>query len=207
MRRTLSVVTVTLLASTFCLASPSYVVPTTTLAAQTSNNTSAANAFKTQSNNNRGAGNISKVDVHTLLYPGATTKIYAHFMGWFGGSSHMNVGYSSTDPTQVKNQIDDLVSRGIDGVIIDWYGPNDGTDQATQLVMAQAETHPGFTFAIMIDAGAIARADLLWLFAAAGTGERAAVHGAHIFFVAGLHDHTRSADGYEFQCGPFLSID
>ena len=159
MRRTLSVVTVTLLASTFCLASPSYVVPTTTLAAQTSNNTSAANAFKTQSNNNRGAGNISKVDVHTLLYPGATTKIYAHFMGWFGGSNHMNVGYSSTDPTQVKNQIDDLVSRGIDGVIIDWYGPNDGTDQATQLVMAQAETHPGFTFAIMIDAGAIARAD------------------------------------------------
>ena len=71
----------------------------------------------------------------------------------------MNVGYSSTDPTQVKNQIDDLVSRGIDGVIIDWYGPNDGTDQATQLVMAQAETHPGFTFAIMIDAGAIAWAD------------------------------------------------
>jgi hypothetical protein len=159
MRRTLSVVTVTLLASTFCLASSSYVIPTTTLAAQTSNNTSAANTFKTQSNNNRGAGNISKVDVHTLLYPGATTKIFAHFMGWFGGSSHMNVGYSSTDPTQVKNQIDDLVSRGIDGVIIDWYGPNDGTDLATQLVMAQAETHPRFTFAIMIDAGAIARAD------------------------------------------------
>jgi hypothetical protein len=159
MRRILSALTVTLLASTLSLASSSYVVPTTTLAAQTSNNTSAANTFKAQSNNNRGAGNISKVDVHTLLYSGATTKVYAHFMGWFGGSSHMNVGYSSTDPTQVKNQIDDLVSRGIDGVIIDWYGPNNGTDQATQLVMAQAETHPGFTFAIMIDAGAIARAD------------------------------------------------
>ncbi|MGB0013599.1 MAG: endo-1,3-alpha-glucanase family glycosylhydrolase [Candidatus Sulfotelmatobacter sp.] len=159
MRRKLSVVTVTLLASTLCLANSTYVVPTTTLAAQTANNTSAANIFKTQSNDNRGAGNISKVDVHTLLYPGATTKIYAHFMGWFGGSNHMNVGYSSTDPTQVKDQIDDLVSRGIDGVIIDWYGPNNSTDQATQLVMAQAETHPGFTFAIMIDAGAIARAD------------------------------------------------
>jgi hypothetical protein len=159
MHRKLFVVTVALLAPTFCLASSSYVVPTTTLAAQTANNTSAANTFRTQSNNNRGAGNISKVDVHTLLYPGATTKIYAHFMGWFGGSSHMNVGYSSTDPVQVKNQIDDLVSRGIDGVIIDWYGPNNGTDQATQLVMAQAETHPGFTFAIMIDAGAIARAE------------------------------------------------
>ena len=141
--------------STFSLASSSYVVPTTTLAAQTANNTSAANSFATQSNNNRGAGNISKVDVHTLLYPGATTKVYAHLLLWFGGSNHMNVGYSSTDAAQVKSQIDDMVSRGIDGVIIDWYGQNNSIDQATQLVMAQAESHPGFTFAIMIDQGAI----------------------------------------------------
>jgi ribosomal protein L24E len=159
MHRKLSAIAVTLLASTFGLASSSYVVPTTTLAALTSNNTSAANAFKTQSNNNRGAGNISKVDVHTLLYPGATTKIYAHMVLWFGDSGHMNIGYSETNAAQVKSQIDDMVSRGIDGAIIDWYGPNNTIDQATQLVMAQAESHPGFTFAIMIDKGAIARAD------------------------------------------------
>src|ERR1035438_753671 len=143
--------------STLCSASSSYVAPTTTLAAQTSNNTSAANSFTTQSNDNRGAGNISKVDVHTLLYPGATTKIYAHMVLWFGQSSHMNIGYSETNPTQVQSQIDDMVSRGIDGVIVDWYGPNNSIDQATQLVMAAAESHPGFTFAIMIDQGAIER--------------------------------------------------
>jgi hypothetical protein len=62
-----------------CSAS-SYVVPTTTLAAQTSNNTSASNSFGSQSNGNRGAGNVSKVDVHTLLYSGATTKVYAHLL-------------------------------------------------------------------------------------------------------------------------------
>jgi len=67
----------------------------------------------------------------------------------------MNVGYSSTDPAQIHRQIQDLISRGIDGVIIDWYGPNNSIDQATQLVMAEAETHPGFTFAIMVDQGAI----------------------------------------------------
>jgi hypothetical protein len=44
-----------------------------------------------------------------------------------------------------------MVSRGIDGVIIDWYGPDNSIDQATQLVTTQAENHPGFTFAIMID--------------------------------------------------------
>jgi hypothetical protein len=135
--------------------SSSFVVPTTTLAAQTSNNTSAANSFQAQTNGNLGASNISKVDVHSLLYSGASTKVYAHMMVWFGQSNHMNVGYSSSDPNEVKSQINDMVSRGIDGVIVDWYGPNNAMDQATQLIMQQAETHPGFTFAIMIDQGAI----------------------------------------------------
>jgi hypothetical protein len=136
-------------------ASNSYVVPTTTLAAQTANNTSAANSFTTQSNDNRGAGNISKVDVHTLLYSGAATKVYAHMVLWFGQSNHMNIGYSETNAAQVQSQIDDMVSRGIDGAIIDWYGTDNSIDQATQLVMAAAESHPGFTFSIMIDQGAI----------------------------------------------------
>lgn len=156
MRGTHFVVAAALLAaSTLAKAGSSYVVPTTTLAAQTANNTSAANSFTSQPNGNLGAGNVSKVDVHTLLYPGTTTKVYAHLLLWFGGSNHMNVGYSSTDPAQVANQIDDMVSRGINGVIIDWYGPNNSIDQATQLVMTAAESHPGFTFAIMVDQGAI----------------------------------------------------
>jgi Glycosyl hydrolase family 71 len=138
-------------------ASNSYVVPTTTLSAQTDNNTSAANGFTTQTNGNLGANNVSKVDIHTLLYSGNTTKVFAHLLLWFGQAGHMNVGYSSTDPTQVENQINDMVSRGIDGVVIDWYGANNSIDQATQLVMNVAEQHPGFTFAIMVDAGAIAQ--------------------------------------------------
>ena len=149
------VVAVLLLSVTGVCAAGTYVVPTTTLAAQTSNNTSAANSFVSQTNGNAGAGNVSKVDVHTLLYPGASTKVYAHLVLWFGPSNHMNVGYTSADAAQVHRQIEDMISRGIDGVVIDWYGPNNGIDQATKYVMAEAETHPGFTFAIMIDQGAI----------------------------------------------------
>jgi hypothetical protein len=137
------------------LSSAGAITPTTTLAAQTSNNTSAANGFSNQSNGNLGAANVSKVDVHSLLSTGSSIKVYAHMLLWFGGSNHMNVGYSSTDPAQVKRQISDMISRGMDGVIIDWYGPNNGIDAATKLVMAEAENHPGFTFAIMIDQGAI----------------------------------------------------
>jgi hypothetical protein len=150
-----AVAVVYLAASTLCSASASYVVPTTTLTAQTANNTSAANSFTTQSDGNRGAGNVSKVDIHSLLYSGATTKVYAHTMLWWGKSNHINIGYSSTDPVQVANQINDMISRGIDGVIMDWYGPNNSEDQAAQLIMAEAEKHPGFTFAIMVDQGAI----------------------------------------------------
>lgn len=131
--------------------------PGTAVNAQ-SNNTSAANNFPNQTNGNLGANNVSKINIHSLLYPGATTKILAQMLLWFGQSNHMNVGYDSNDAAQVQRQISDMISRGIDGVIVDWYGPNNAIDQATQLVMHEAEKHAGFSFSIMIDAGAMANA-------------------------------------------------
>lgn len=160
MRRTLTCLLLCAFFLVFYLsvAAQAQIHPTTTLSEQIGNNTSAANSFSNQSNGNLSAGNVSKVDIHSLLYPGATTKIYAHLVPWFGGPNHMNVGYSSTDPAQVHRQVDDMVSRGIDGVIIDWYGPGSAEDTATKLIMAEAERHSGFTFAVMVDKGAIPRA-------------------------------------------------
>lgn len=133
------------------------ITPTTTLAAETGNNTSAADTFTTQSDGNLGAGNVSKVDTRSLLYSGSATRIYAHFMPWFGGPNHMNVGYRSDDPAQVKRQVDDMLSRGIGGAIIDWYGPNSARENTTSIYMMQeAETRGGaFEFAIMEDGGAL----------------------------------------------------
>jgi hypothetical protein len=136
--------------------------PTTTLSAETSNNTSAADSFAAQSNGNAAAGNVSKVATRTLLYPGSTAKIYAHFLPWFGSPKHMSVGYISDDSQQIKKQVNDMVSRGLNGTIIDWYGIDPaGTDflmidHVTQLMMQEAELHPGFSFAIMYDQGALA---------------------------------------------------
>lgn len=134
---------------------------TTTLTAQTSNNTSAADTFVTQTNGNLGATNISKVPTRSLLYAGSTAKIYAHFMPWFGFGGHTNVGYTSNDATQVEKQVTDMVSRGVDGAIVDWYGPGTFThtfsyyDQATQELMHDAESNGNFSFAIMDDAGSL----------------------------------------------------
>src|SRR6185437_15081563 len=118
-------------------------------------NTSTANSFSTQTNGNSGAGNVSKINIHGLLYAANSTKVYAHWMGWFGSSNHMNIGYSSTDPAQAHRQVVDMMSRGINGIVVDWYGSGNSIDQATQLMMREAETHSGFTFAIMVDKGAI----------------------------------------------------
>ena len=104
--------------STFAAAGTT-VTPTTTLTAETSNNTSTAPTFAAQSNGNIGPANVSKVDTRTLLYSAASTKIYAHFMGWFGQSNHMSVGYTSSDPNQVNRQMADALSRGISGFILD----------------------------------------------------------------------------------------
>jgi hypothetical protein len=131
------------------------IVPSTTLQALTSNNTSAADNFTTQSNGNAGAANISKLDIHSLLYPGARTKVIAHLMPWFGDKRHMQVGYLSWDPAQIHRQVTDMISRGVDGLIIDWYGPADDTNVTALRVMDEVEKHPGFTFAIMVDKGAI----------------------------------------------------
>src|SRR6266850_3949686 len=130
--------------------------PSTTLAAETANNTSAADGFVAQSNGNAGASNVSKMPIRSLLYPGSTTKIYVHFMPWFGPSNHMNIGYDSANPAQVKRQVEDMISRGIDGAIVDWYGPlSTHHNTATLNLMRESELHPGFEFAVTEDVGAI----------------------------------------------------
>lgn len=132
---------------------------TTTLQAETGNNTSAADSFAGGTNGNSRPGNVSKAPINALLYSGATTKIYAHYMPWFGSSSHMNVGYRSDDDAQVKKQVEDMISRGIQGAIVDWYGPAATLqDTSTKLVMKESEAHAGFTFAVTEDSGALVTA-------------------------------------------------
>ncbi len=135
----------------------------TTVADLTGNNTSAADTFAAQSNGNAAAGPVSKVSVKSLLPFDSATKVYAHFMPWFGGvapcSVHADVGYTSNDPAQVKKQVTDMRSRGIDGMIIDWYGDNDCIeDQTVQVIKAEVEDPAygnGFQFALMVDKGAV----------------------------------------------------
>jgi hypothetical protein len=141
--------------SNLALAQTLQITPNTTLLAETATNTSAADGFEAQRNGNAGAGNVSKVDIHSLLYAGASTQIYAELQPWFGDNRHMNVGYTSWNPIQVERQIADMESRGVSGVVIDWYGPADATESTTLAWLAAAANHPNFKLIIMIDKGAV----------------------------------------------------
>ena len=134
--------------------------PSTTLQAETGNNTSAANSFTRQTNGNLGAGNVSKLALKSLLPGGSNTKMYVTWLGWFGRQDHMSVGYNSDDSAQIHSQVEDMISRGVDGAIAAWYGAsNTSIDTATQLLEKEAESHAGqFQFAIMEDAGALGAA-------------------------------------------------
>jgi hypothetical protein len=141
---------------------------TSTLSAETGNNTSAV-TFPQHDNGNVAAGNVSKLDTHGLLYPGATTSIYAHYVPWFCTpgttgtdgiqrcNGHILTGYNSNDATVVKHQVDDMISRGLQGAIIDWYGAAATIENgATLKMMAEAQSRtPVFQFAIMEDKGAV----------------------------------------------------
>ena len=142
--------------------SPSGPIPaaSTTVQAETGNNTSTANSFPGQKNGNAPASNVSKLAIASLLYSGATTKIYATWLGWFGLNNHMSVGYNSDTAAQVHTQVQDMISRGMAGAIADWYGtPNTFIDGATMLLKKEAEASSGqFEFAIMEDRGSLAPA-------------------------------------------------
>lgn len=154
MRKSLTIALILTLASFASAATP--VTPTTTLAAETSNNTSTASTFTGMTNGNIGATNVSKVSLKTMMYPGFNGRMYAHLMGWFGGTNHVNVGYSSNTATQVASQVGDMESRGFDGLILDWYGPSHGMeDQVAQLLAIEVPKHNNFSWSVMEDVGAL----------------------------------------------------
>jgi hypothetical protein len=131
------------------------VTPTTTLAAETSNNTSAPNSISGSTNGIAASGNISKVPFRDAMYAGANTKVLTALMGWFGDPDHISVGYDSRNPAQVGKQIDDMQSRGIDGTFLAWYGVDSYENTTAQALKQQSELRNGFNFAIMIDHGTI----------------------------------------------------
>ena len=136
-------------------------VNSTTLESRTANNTSTSASFRGMYNGNPQLGQVSKLPIRSLLYPGSTTKIYARVVSFFDqNKKHVDIGYLSDNRDQVRRQIEDMISRGIDGAVVDWYGTQRPEHAQVPVVFREeAEDHSGFTFAISYDRGALKKCE------------------------------------------------
>jgi hypothetical protein len=139
-----------LLVATFCTAQNTG----DPISCELSNNTSANPRYR-GGKANAAPSNVSKLPIRSLLYEGSNTRIFTRYMPWFGDPKHRNVGYRSDDGEQIHRQVADMISRGIQGAIVDWYGPDSGAkNESTILLMKEAERQ-NFEFAVSEDAGAL----------------------------------------------------
>ena len=112
----------------------------------------------------------------------------------------MNVGYNSADAGQVHRQVEDMMSRGIQGAIAAWYGPTSTViDNATMLLKNEAEAKAGqFEFAIMEDVGALG---------SAAVNNRCDVTDqliSDLSYVATQYESSSALHAYEWQACRFL---
>jgi len=93
-------------------------------------------------------------DMHTalrnnLLAPQSGGPVLlAAYQPWFGGHNHINVGYSSQDPAVLRKQVIEARQLGIEGFVVNWYGPRKEYEDKAYMLLQQAaaqSTAPGET--------------------------------------------------------------
>jgi hypothetical protein len=139
-----------ILAATICTAQNA----NDPISCELSSNTSASPRYP-GTKANAAPSKVSKLPIRSLLYAGSNTRIFTRYMPWFGDPKHRDVGYHSDDREQISRQVADMINRGIQGAIVDWYGPDSGAkNQSTILLIKEAERQ-NFEFAVSEDGGAL----------------------------------------------------
>lgn len=95
---------------------------------------------------------VSSASVKSLL-PNYSGPWYAHLVPWFGSSSHISNGTNCHNPAWTVAMLSDVLGRGFDGMIIDWYGSGSYEDGSTLLIQQQIQNYLSLTYCIMIDQG------------------------------------------------------
>jgi hypothetical protein len=119
---------------------------TTTLAAETGNNTSSPKG-----------GNVSNVSIKELL---PNTTLFAHVIPWHTNPPNAShaldpSGYNSEDLYQCIAQVKDIKRRGFDGVWVTWQGMlEDFKQRATRRLLDACEAE-GLKFVIALDQTAV----------------------------------------------------
>jgi hypothetical protein len=115
---------------------------------------------------------VSTVNLHSILYSGATTRTIAEYQPWWYNISpyngHKNIGMNESLSAQTLEQAQAMKTEGFDSVVVDYYGCSSSCPTAqsatqaynlsvTQSLAGSIAANPSTTptFMIMLDQGAI----------------------------------------------------
>jgi len=76
-------------------------------------------------------------------------KLLAVYMPWFGDHTHMDVGYSSNDPSVLRKQIHQAQSMGISAFVVDWYGESEPYSDHNFGLLQRAASRNHFLVALL----------------------------------------------------------
>ncbi len=80
----------------------------------------------------------------------SSPRVIADYQPWFGDKQHINVGYSTQDPSVLRKQIQQAKDLGIYAFAVDWYGERrpflDRSYDLLQQVAAQNQFHVGLMY-------------------------------------------------------------
>jgi PKD repeat protein len=117
-------------------------------------------------------GNISKVSIKTMLPNSPATKFWVTSQSWFTTcpanlnaatgklkdnaqcGSHIDIGYDN-DAAQAQKQIDDMISRGFDGLIVNWQSAEESPTTGFIAAALSYAATKGFSIIVEEDMGAL----------------------------------------------------
>ena len=78
-------------------------------------------------------------------------KIVADYQPWFGDHQHIDIGYSTVDPSTLRKQIQHARELGIYAFAVDWYGERQPYLDRSYAALQKAAAETGFHVALMYD--------------------------------------------------------
>ncbi|MGA2729280.1 MAG: hypothetical protein ABSE96_15845 [Terracidiphilus sp.] len=82
---------------------------------------------------------------------GASPEVLALYEAWWGHPKHISIGYSSNDPTEIKEQIRHAKAMGISAFVVDWYGDREPFIDRSYALIQSAAGKQKFHVAMMYD--------------------------------------------------------
>lgn len=86
-----------------------------------------------------------------MQVPETRTMLLAIYQPWFGQKDHINVGYSSHDPSVLRQQITHAKELNIGGFVVNWYGPRKEFEDRSYGLLQQLANENNFKVAAQYD--------------------------------------------------------